>query len=298
MVPENGRPKGESAMSHPLLMLPLAAIDAGALVRDRSLLDEEAMLELRLSIAAGGLRMPIEVFELAEPLGGHTHGLLSGYRRLGAFRALHQMTGAERYATIPAFVRHPADLAAALAAMVEENTVRVELTPFELGRMAVVARDQGVFPTIEAAVDALHPSASTQKRSRIRALARLADELRGCFDKPEALTQVQAMRLAAAFRAGFGDVIRTALAEASLTDPVSQWQTVLPIVVESERSERSDPSPSRPGRPRRTLRPRHGLTTRRERTRDGYCLHFTGREATSPLMDTVMDEIERIFVPY
>jgi ParB family chromosome partitioning protein len=207
------------------------------------------------------------------------------------------MTGADRYATIPAFVREPADLAAALAAMVEENTVRLDLTPFELGQFAVLARDHGVFPTIEAAVDALHPSAGAQKRSRIRALARLADELRGSFEKPEALTQAQALRLAAAFRAGFGEVIRTALAEASLTDPISQWQTVLPIIVESERSERSEPSPARPGRPRRTLRPRHGLTVRRERTRDGYCLHFTGREATSPLMDTVMDEVERVFLP-
>ncbi len=40
------------------------------------------------------------------------------------------------------------------------------------------------------------------------------------------------------------------------------------------------------------MRPRHSLTIRRERTSDGYCLHFTGREARSALMDDILDEIE------
>jgi ParB family transcriptional regulator, chromosome partitioning protein len=277
--------------------IPIAAIDEAALTRDRTGLDAEALAELRLSIAAHGLRMPIEVFELAEPRGALSHGLLSGFRRLTAVRALHELTGEARWETIPAFLRAPADLGAALTAMVEENEVRAELSPFERGRIIVAARDQGVFGTIEEAVERLYPAASPQKRARLRTLARLAEEIEGHLTAPEFLTQAQALRLAAAFRAGFGEAIRTALAEASLSDPASQWQALLPILAEAERAPRDDVAPARPGRPRRVLSPRPGLTIRREMTRDGWLLRFTGREATGPLLDAVMDEIERMFGP-
>ena len=59
-------------------LIPLDAIDEAALTRDRAALDEAALTELRLSIAVSGLRMPIEVFELAEPSGPHRYGLISG----------------------------------------------------------------------------------------------------------------------------------------------------------------------------------------------------------------------------
>jgi ParB family chromosome partitioning protein len=51
-------------------------------------------------------------------------------------------------------------------------------------------------------------------------------------------------------------------------------------------------------RPRRllTLR-RRGLRIRRERTREGWCLHFTGQDATGMLIDDVFSEIERMFSP-
>ncbi len=32
-------------------------------------------------------------------------------------------------------------------------------------------------------------------------------------------------------------------------------------------------------------------------TRDGYILHFTGREATCGILDRVLDEIERMYAP-
>ena len=32
-------------------------------------------------------------------------------------------------------------------------------------------------------------------------------------------------------------------------------------------------------------------------TRDGYTLHFTGREATCGILDRVLDEIERMYAP-
>ena len=48
-------------------LIPLEAIADDALTRDRTALDPDALTELKLSILATGLRMPIELFELAEP---------------------------------------------------------------------------------------------------------------------------------------------------------------------------------------------------------------------------------------
>ncbi len=44
------------------------------------------------------------------------------------------------------------------------------------------------------------------------------------------------------------------------------------------------------------LRPR-GIVIRREMARDGWVLHFTGREARGMLMDRVIEEIELMFAP-
>ena len=68
--------------------LPLDAIAADALTRDRAAIDPTALEELKASILAPGLRMPIEVFELADPDGPRRYGLISGFRRLAAVRAL------------------------------------------------------------------------------------------------------------------------------------------------------------------------------------------------------------------
>ncbi len=116
-------------MPDQIRLIPLAAIDEAALTRDRTGLDPEPLAELEASIAATGLRQPIEIFPLAEPYGAMTHGLLSGFRRLLAFRNLHERTGRDDYAAIPAFLRETRDLAASLAAMVEENEIRAGISP-------------------------------------------------------------------------------------------------------------------------------------------------------------------------
>ena len=95
--------------------------------------------------------MPIEVYALPEPRGPHRYGLLSGFRRLAVFRDLDAGWQLPGYATIPAFLRTPADRAEALTAMVEENAIRADLSPWEQARIAVLARDAEVFPTIEEA---------------------------------------------------------------------------------------------------------------------------------------------------
>ena len=118
----------------------------------------------------------------------------------------------------------------------------------------------------------------------------------GVLDAPERLSLRQLLRLSAAFQEGFGNVILTALGESSLEDLQTQWQLLLPILTEAEQPQSQTPDP-RSGRPRRVARPRPGLTIRREQTRDGYSLHFTGRDADSGLLDTVFDEIDRLFAP-
>ncbi len=276
--------------------VPLAEIDDAALTRDRNGLDEDALTELRLSIAASGLRMPVELFALSEPRPPHRYGLLSGLRRLHAYRALHELTRDERYTTIPAFLRAPGTMAEALAAMVEENEIRTDLSPWERGRIALIAHRQEIFPTIEEAVAKLYPAANSMKRSRLRSVAHLVEELDGHLTDPERLSLRQTLRLSAAIRAGFGDVIRTALEESTLDDPDSQWQLLLPILTEAEQPPPEAPKP-RPGRPRRVARHGPGLTIRREQTRNGYVLHFTGADATSGLLDAVFDEIDRLFGP-
>ena len=276
--------------------IPLAEINAAALTRDREGLDADALDELKTSIAASGLRMPIEVFALAEPRPPHRYGLISGLRRLLAFQDLHELTGQPKYTTIPAFLRAPGTMAQTLASMVEENEIRAPLSPWERGRIAWLAHRQEIFPTIEEAVAKLYPAAKSQKRTRLRALAHLAEELDGHLTAPETLNQSQALRLAAALQAGFGEVIRTALEESTAENPQAEWQLLLPILTEAETPQPETPKP-RPGCPRRVLRLRPGLTIRREETRDGWCLHFTGREATSWLLDDVFGDIERMYGP-
>ena len=173
-------------MSDPIQMTPLDAIDAEALLRDRSKLDAEDLDELQTSVLRHGLRMPIEIYETETPDGKLGYGLISGFRRLEVFRRLHKLTGLSEYATIPCFVRTPQSIPEAMIAMVEENEIRAEISPYERGRIAMLARDSGFFPTIEEAVDKLYGAASQQKRSRLRALARLAEEVDGYLSAADA----------------------------------------------------------------------------------------------------------------
>jgi ParB family chromosome partitioning protein len=283
---------------HPV---PLAEIDDAALPRDRTGLDPEPLRELRDSILASGLRQPVELFPLESPRGDLRYGIVSGFRRVAAFRELLAM-GFERFATIPAFLLPARDLPQTLAAMVEENEIRADLSPYEQGRIAMLLRDQDIFPTIEEAVDRLYPAANRMKRSRLRSFARVAESLDDVLTAPEKLSYTQLLRIDAALRNGFAEVMAAALDEASLKDPAAQWQLLLPYLTESERQhDAPDPAPAHaPGtrtRPIRLSRPRMGLVIRREMTRDGWSLHFSGKDAKSALIDRVIEEIENIFSP-
>jgi ParB family chromosome partitioning protein len=289
----------------PVTLIPLDAIEARAMPRDRTAVEPEALAELQSSILASGLRQPIEVFAAVPEPGdpGPRYGLISGYRRLAAFRAL--ASGSDpRFATIPVFIRRPADEAEALADMVAENEIRADLSPWEKGRIVVESRDQGLFPTLDDAVARLYPALNRQRRNRIRAVADVVEELGDILAEPETLAQQHLLRLSATLRAGLGDLIQTALAQSSEATPKVQWRTILPIIEEAEEDTREATRPGaanrtrrdyKLGRPRRIARIRPGLMIRRERTPEGWNLRFTGPDATGPLMEDIMDYVEQQF---
>ena len=276
----------------PILPLPLTQIDADALPRDRTALEPEALEELATSIATTGLRQPIEVW--AYPDTPNRYGLISGLRRLSAHQLLAERRGNGDFTTIAAFIRTPASIPAAMAAMVAENEVRAEITPWEKGKTLIAALSAGIFDTLDAACTGLHPTATRQKRARLRAFAEVVEELDGALATPELLTTRQMHHLSAALRRGMSEVIGLSLADHRRASLATQWQALLPILNEPVETE----TPTAPGRPRRVLSLKQGLVIRRERSGDNWILRFSGPESKKGgLVDDVLDHIERMFQP-
>lgn len=273
-------------MTDRIRTLPLTGIDAAALPRDRAALDETALNDLVLSIAAHGLRQPIEVFATGDP--ALPYGLISGFRRLAAARSLG-------HATIPAFLREPADGAAAMASMIEENEIRADISPWERGGIVLTAIDAGFFDTIDEAIPRLFPTYDHNRRARLRAVAEVVAHFgEHALTAPRGLSQRQLTRLAACLRAGMGDVMDIALRESSDRSPAGQW-SLLSAVMDDAEAEAKRPLRYREGRPRFCARIRSDLTVRRERSRDGWTLRFTGPLASGPLMEDIMDHVEDTF---
>ena len=275
------------------LTIPLAAILPDALPRDRSHIDEAALAELMTSITLHGLRQPIEVFACDAG-----YGLISGLRRLTAFQRLHAGTN-PHYASIEATLRTPTTRAEAMTLMVEENDIRAPLSPWEQGRIALTAVEADIFPTIDAAIKSLFPAAPRQKRARLRACASVVEELEGLLTTPERLTENRLLRLAAALRGTFIEVICQIFKETRYQSLDSQWSALLQTLIEADRGDEDFPAtPTTPARPRRMLTLPQGLIIRRELSAGGYLLRFSGPEAKKGgLMDDVMNEVERLFRP-
>lgn len=266
--------------------LPLTDIDADALPRDRTALDDTDLSDLTLSIAAHGLRMPIEVFPATGP---KPWGLISGFRRLAAHREL-------KLDTIAAFIRQPADIPAALAAMIEENEIRADITPWDRASIVLTAVDEGHFDTIDAALPRLFPTYDRFRQTRLRAIAEVVAHFGDhALTDPRSLSQQKLTRLATALRAGMGDTMLVALRESSDRSPATQWSLLQAICEDAEAEAKAPRLHYKPNRPRHHARVRDALTVRRERTKDGWTLRFTGRDAKGPLMEDIMDYVEDMF---
>jgi hypothetical protein len=168
-----------------VLELALDQVAPDHLLRDRLPVEDEEMAALKASIRAHGQRTPIEV----TPRGGALpYGLISGWRRLAALRALHAETGEARFATVRALVTRPETAGDAYVAMVEENEVRVGLSQYERARVAVFAARRGVFESENAALQALFAGASKAKLSRIRSFLEIVHALDGVLRFPQAVS--------------------------------------------------------------------------------------------------------------
>jgi ParB family chromosome partitioning protein len=277
---------------HPI---PLAEIDPDALIRDRIALDPEALATLRASIASEGLRIPIEVWQLSTPRPPFRYGLISGLRRLTAFADLARRDPA--FATIPAVLRTPETIPQAMAAMVTENEIRAQITPWEKGRLLCACVDEGHFDTLDAAVAALYPALTRQARARLRAYATVVEALEGSLATPERLSITRMERLAAALRGGIEELIHHTLAPLRREGLETQWSALIPVLTEALTTPLAEPdTPDTPTRPRRMLHLRQGLTIRREWSRTGWILRFSGPESKmGGLVDDVLDEVERLF---
>lgn len=279
------------------ILLPLSAIDPTCLPRDRLRLEPEALAQLQRSILAEGLRQPVEVFELGNPQPPILYGLISGLRRFTAVQTLAEALP-DRFSTIPAFVRDPASIPQALAAMVTENEIRAEITPWEKAALVLATVDDGHFDTPDAALEGLFPYLTRQNRTRLRAVVQVVQELEGLLTDGPSYSLRQLLRISTALKAGFGDVIETALREHHDRAAPAQWELLQNILAEADLSLQ-DPTPPRTPAPRRVSQPhpRGGLTIRREWLPNGWRLVFTGPEAKGMMIESVFAEIERMYGP-
>jgi ParB family chromosome partitioning protein len=172
--------------------LPLTAIDADYLVRDRIGVDEDEMVHLMASIAEHGQRSPVEVTELAPG----RYGLISGWRRLQALLRLQAQEGSTGFATIRALLRQPATASDAYIAMVEENEVRQGLSYYERARIAARAVDLGVFDSEKHALQRLFAAASRARRSKIGSFIPIYRALDGGLRFPAAIPERLGLNLA------------------------------------------------------------------------------------------------------
>jgi len=185
--------------------LPLDAIDATYLVRDRMVVAEDEMQTLCESLRLRGQQAAIEVTEIDPgPDGAPRWGLISGWRRLSALRRLREQADPDekaKFDTILAISRQRDDAADAYLAMVEENEIRVGLSYYERARIVARAADRGVFRTDRLALSALFQTASRPKRSKIGSFLRIVRALDHALRFPATLAERAGLALAAALDA-------------------------------------------------------------------------------------------------
>ncbi|WP_419739430.1 ParB/RepB/Spo0J family partition protein, partial [Ruegeria sp.] len=216
--------------------VPLTAIEEAHLVRDRIAVDGEEMSALVESIRARGQQTPIEVVQLSED----RFGLISGWRRLTALKALHAETGEDRFATVQALLRRPESASDAYLAMVEENEIRIGLSYYERARIVARAVEQGVYPDEGSALRGLFATASRAKRSKIGSFIpiyhALDEELRFAAAIPERL----GLALSKALRGNLklGKRIAQSLRNAPPENSDAEARVIAGLIAKAERKDR------------------------------------------------------------
>ena len=174
-----------------VLKIGLDDVAGDYLARDRVALDETEMEALKSSLRTRGQQTPIEVVQIS----AGKYGLISGFRRLQALRALAREEAGTDH--VLAFVRSPSEASDAYTAMVEENEIRVGLSYFERAHIVRASVQSGVFASEGDALKALFASASRAKRSKIKSFLPVIDQLGNALNHPNALTERTGLALAA-----------------------------------------------------------------------------------------------------
>ena len=197
--------------------LPLEAIEARHQVRDRMVVDPVEMTALKTSLQSRGQQTPIEVVEIEVG----RYGLISGYRRLLALRCLFEETNAPEFATVQALIKPIDSVSDSYVAMVEENEIRANLSYYERAHLACEAARMGVYTDTTQAVQTLFASASSAKRSKILAFARLHLALGAQLRFPAAIPERLGLALTSALEAdaAFGHRLKDALRKSSADSP-------------------------------------------------------------------------------
>lgn len=177
-----------------ILSLPLGAIDADHLTRDRMHIAHADMEDLIASLRARGQQVPIEVTALP----GGRYGLISGWRRLNALLYLNAESKGADFGTVLALTRTPQSMAETYRAMIEENEIRAGISYYERARIAALVAEAGIYPDARAAIDGLFAAASRAKRSKIRSFLALYEGLGAHLRFGAALSERQGLALARA----------------------------------------------------------------------------------------------------
>lgn len=171
--------------------LPLDAIEMHHILRDRMGMYGEELDVLVASLKARGQTTPIEVTPLPDQPG--RYGLISGYRRMAALSKLAEDDSA--FGTVKARVVSHGSAQAAYVAMVEENEVRVDLSPYERAHLVVRSLENGLFTDEKEALQTLYEHVTSSKRSRIKALMPLVRALGDSLRHPAHLSERMALAL-------------------------------------------------------------------------------------------------------
>ncbi len=187
----------------------LEEITADHLVRDRLALDTDEMDSLKASLKARGQQMPVEVVDR----GAQGYGLISGWRRLQAFRALREETGEARFDKIDALIKPLGSVSESYVAMVEENEIRANLSFYERAHLAYEAARIGVYPDTGKAIATLFANAAPAKRSKIGSFVKLHQAIGPALRFPEAIPEKLGLALVSACEkdAGFAKRVSEAL---------------------------------------------------------------------------------------
>jgi hypothetical protein len=243
----------ETARSKGLLLqeMPISAVDASYLVRDRVTHDADEMATLMASIKARGQQTPIDVTYLGENTAGPQYGLISGWRRLAALRALFDAGEGDQFGKVKARIVAPEGAQDAYLAMVEENEIRVNLSHYERARIVVKALQEGIYDSQKEALNGLFGNVARAKRSKIGSFMRLVDGLDDALFFPGAISEKLGLALVKEITqsAAFLDELKTNL---MLTDrPVAQAELdVLQAALQQAEVARHTPNPPAPSAPK------------------------------------------------